>query len=117
MASASPSNRGVDIGIYTSASMLAAKLEDQDSDRKVEATWNMKRLPAKMGKGETPDRLFFAYQGFWRGYFLIVPEVLLTPADTDKPYSLIFDLNSWTEIKPVPVRRFRGFRYLQHMPG
>ena len=110
------SDRGVDIGIYTSASVLVAKLEDQSPDRKVEATWNMKRLPARMGKAKSPDRLFFAYQGYWRGYFLIVPEVLFNPSDDDKPYSLIFDVNSWTEIDPLPVKRFRGFRYLENMP-
>ena len=56
--------------------------------------------------------MFFASQGVWRGYFLIVPEVLFNPRDTEKPYSLIFDLNSWQEIEPTPAPRFRGFRYL-----
>ena len=89
MASAT-SDRGVDIGIFTSTSVLAAKLEERCSDRKVEATWNMKRFPARMGKTKNPDRLFFAYQGYWRGYFLLTPEVLFNPDDEDKPYSLIF---------------------------
>jgi len=115
MASHTP-DRGVDIGIYTSASVLADKLEDQSPNRKVEATWNMKRLPVRMGKGKNPDRLFFAYGGYWHGYFRIVPEILFNPSDQDKPYSLIFDVNSWTEIEPVPVKRFRGFRYLDNMP-
>ena len=108
--------RGIDIGLYTTAATLADKLRQRDESRRAEATWNMKRLPEGMGKGQTPDRLFFAYNGFWRGYFLIVPEVLFNPHDTEKPYSLIFDLNSWHEIASMPVAHFRGFRYLRDMP-
>lgn len=107
---------GIDIGIYTSPAILAAKLEDRRPDRKAEATWNVKRLPTQMRKMKNPGRLFFACQGYWRGYFLLAPEVLFNPADTDKPYSLIFDLNSWTQIESTPVRPFRGLRYLPHMP-
>lgn len=113
----SPVHCGVDIGIYTSVAVLAAKLEERAPGRKVEATWNMKRLPSRMGKGKSLDRLFFACQGSWRGYFLLVPEVLFNPADTDKPYSLIFDINSWTKVEHIPVNRFRGFRYLFDMPN
>jgi hypothetical protein len=109
-------SEGIDIGIYTSASVLAAKLEDRRVGHKAEATWNMKRLPARLGKTKNPDRLFFASQGHWLGYFLLVPEILFNPADEEKPYSLIFNLNSWTKIQPLPVKPFRGFRYLQNMP-
>ena len=108
--------RGVDIGIYTSADILADKLEGRRGDGRQEATWNMKRLPRDLGKGAGPDRLFFASGGHWRGCFKLVPEVLFNPDDQDKPYSLIFDVNSWHEIDPVPVQRFRGFRYLHDMP-
>jgi hypothetical protein len=107
--------RGIDIGIYTTAGVLADKLEQKKGARG-EATWNMKRLPVRLGQGSGPDRLYFAHGGSWRGYFRIVPEVLLNPADEEKPYSVIFDVTSWQEIDPIPVKRFRGFRYLQNMP-
>ena len=118
-----PLLRGIDIGIYTLPEILAEKLEQRDAPtgrhgakRRAEGTWNMGRWPQKLGKGTTPDRLFFACQGTWRGYFHIVPEVLFNPQDEDKPYSLIFDLTSWKEIDPTPAPRFRGFRYLTGMP-
>jgi hypothetical protein len=109
-------NDRINIGIYTSPAILVAKMEDRRPGRKAEATWNVRRLPAQMAKMKSPGRLFFACQGCWRGYFRLAPEVLFNPTDTDKPYSLIFDLNSWTEIEPHPVHPFRGFRYLSHMP-
>ena len=108
--------RGVDLGIYTSAEVLADKLQQRADRVKQEATWNMKRLPQRLGKGEGPDRLFVAYNGCWRGYFRLVPEVLFNPQDQEKTYSLIFEVNSWREIDPIPVQRFRGFRYLDDMP-
>jgi hypothetical protein len=107
---------GLDIGIYTLPEVLADKLGQRDAARRAEGTWNMRRLPRELGKGATPDRLFVACQGAWRGFFRIVPEVLFVPEDTEKPYSLIFDLNSWRDIAPTPVLRFRGFRYLHDMP-
>ena len=107
---------GTDIGIYTSPSVLAGKLEDRGPGKNCEATWNMSRVPTQLGKTKNPDRLFFASQGHWRGYFRLASEVLFNPADPDKPFSLIFDLNSWTEIDPIPVKSFRGFRYLNNMP-
>jgi len=107
---------GVDIGIYTSEVTLSHKLDQLDDGRGREGTWNMGRMPTRLGKGETPDRLFFATDGYWRGYFLLATEVLFNPADDEKSYSLIFDLTTWTGIDPVPVKRFRGFRYLDGMP-
>lgn len=108
--------RGMDIGLCTLPEILAEKLQQRDASRRAEATWNMRRLPRELGKGTTPDRLFFACQGIWRGYFLIVPEILFIPQDAQKPYSLIFDLNSWQASAPIPAPRFRGFRYLHDMP-
>ena len=47
--------RGVDPGINTSAEVLADKLQPRADRVKNEATWNMKRLPQGLGKGERPD--------------------------------------------------------------
>ncbi len=108
--------RGVDVGMYTSVGVLREKLQQREPGTRSEATWNMRRFPVRLGKGTGPDRLFFAHDGFWRGFFEIVPEVLFNPRDQERPYSLIFDLNSWRAIEPMPVKRFRGFRYLEDMP-
>jgi len=106
-----------DIGIYTSGVTLAHKLDQAEDGKGREATWNMGRLPQGLGKGEGPDRLFFAADGCWRGYFVLAEDILYNPDDEEKPYSLIFDVTTWTEIAPVPVRKFRGFRYLDGIPG
>jgi len=106
-----------DIGIYTSLGILQHKLEQAKDGKSTEATWNMARIPRSLGKGEGPDRLFFAVDGFWRGYFILADEVLYNPVDVKKPFSLIFDTTTWIRISRVPVKRFRGFRYLQGMSG
>jgi len=106
-----------DIGIYTSPVTLEHKLEQAEDGKKKEATWNMGRLPLGLGKGGGPDRLFFAADGCWRGYFLLAGDVLYNPEDEEKPYSLLFDATTWTEIPPVPIKKFRGFRYLDGIPG
>jgi hypothetical protein len=108
--------KGVDIGIYTSGSVLDHKLECAADGKGKEATWNVSRLPARLGQGDKLDRLYFACEGFWQGYFLLAKEILYNPLDPDKPYSLIFDVSTWKEIPPRPVKRFRGFRYLEEMP-
>lgn len=73
----------------------------------------MARLPKELGKSMGPVPLFFATDGYWRGYFLLSPEVLWNPEDDEKPYSLIFDTVTWTPIEPIPVKKFRGFRYME----
>jgi len=105
-----------DIGLYTSEVTLAHKLEHATDTSNTEATWNMRGLPKKLGKGDEPDRLYFATGGYWRGYFVLSGDILWNPEDDEKPYSLIFDTASWTPIDPIPARRFRGFRYLENMP-
>jgi hypothetical protein len=59
--------------------------------------------------------LFFATNGTWKGYSRLAPKILCNFSDPDVPYALLFDINSQTEIAPVPVASFRGFRYLTGM--
>lgn len=105
-----------DIGIYTSGATLAHKLEQACDGKGKEAAWNMARLPLELGKGPGPDRIFFATDGCWRGYFILSKDALYLPEDEEKPYSLLFDVTTWTEIPPAPVKKFRGFRYLDGIP-
>src|SRR5262249_54606204 len=35
----------------------------------------------------------------------------ITPRTSAPLYTLLFDTRTWTEIEPLPVRRFRGFSY------
>jgi hypothetical protein len=108
--------RRADIGLYTSEVTLAHKLELATDKKNTEATWNMKGLPQRLGKGTEPDRLYFATSGHWRGYFILSTDILWNPEDDERPYTLIFDAASWRDIAPIPVRKFRGFRYLENMP-
>lgn len=103
----------MDIGLYASRAALEHKTEQAEDGKGNEATWNMGRVPKNLGKEKGPDRLFFACDGYWRGYFLLVPEVLYNPEDEEKPYSLLFDATTWKDIEPISVKRFRGFRYLK----
>jgi hypothetical protein len=78
---------------------------------------HQRRLPKELGKGVEPDRLYFATSRHWRGYFILSHDILWNPDDEERPYTLIFDAASWRDIEPIPVRKFRGFRYLENMPG
>ena len=108
--------RYVDVGICTSTGVLAGKLEDVRPGVKNEGFWNVKRVPMRLGEPGVRGRLFFATNGYWRGYFALDTNVVPNRGDTEKPYALIFYLDTWTEIEKIPVKAFRGFRYLEGMP-
>jgi hypothetical protein len=105
----------MDIGIQMGWDALEDKLEERDNPRRRELTWNLTRLPRFEEGGE--NRLFVAAGGAWRGYFILKDEVLFSPEDSRCPYALLFDPRSWVEIKPVKVKRFRGFTYQTPSPG
>jgi hypothetical protein len=100
-----------DVGVWMAPSVLEHKLDDADRPTSTETTWNVARFPQRIAQEPPPHRLFVACGGVWRGYFRLLPEVLWNPEDEKAPYALIFDAASWVEIRPVPVRRFRGFTY------
>ena len=99
----------MDLGIHTSWEVLEDKLEERANPRRKELTWNLRRLPELRGEG--PHRLFVAVGGVWQGYFVLADDVLWNPEDARCPYSLLFDPRSWVEIRPIPIKRFRGFTY------
>lgn len=99
----------MDIGVWMSPGVLEAKLEQADT-AKPEAAWNLARWPSGMQEGDA-HRLFVACGGQWIGYFKLSGEALYLPEDERTPYVILFDTRSWTEIRPEPVTRFRGFTY------
>jgi len=99
----------VDVGVWMSAATFEHKLDGRD-EKNPEQAWNMGRWPSRLSE-PGPHRLFVACDGIWRGYFRISGEALYNPDDERTPYTLLFDTRTWTEIAPVPVRRFRGFTY------
>jgi hypothetical protein len=100
----------LDIGVWMSPAVLEHKLEAQDEPNPEQA-WNLSRWPKDGFPAGQKHRLFVASAGVWCGYFILAGEALYNLEDPNTPYTLIFDTRTWTEIPPVPVRRFRGFTY------
>jgi len=99
----------MNIGVCMLTEVLADKLQARQEDN-TEQAWNLSRWP----KGFTQDgehRLFVASKGAWRGYFTLRGEALFNPNDRSVPFTLLFDTRTWTSIRPVPAKRFRGFTY------
>lgn len=92
-----------------SRQVFAHKLAFRTS-RNPEAAWNLRNWPEGFIDG-AENRLFVACEGKWIGYFKLAQDVLWNRADIAAPYTLLFDTRTWTPIKPVAVRRFRGFTY------
>lgn len=99
----------MDIGVWMQPDVLAHKLEAQD-ERNTEEAWNLGRWPTSLSE-QGEHRLFVACNGSWRGYFKLAPDALYNPDDARTPYTILFDTRTWTEITPIPVKRFRGFTY------
>lgn len=74
----------------------------------------MGRWPTQLSQPGS-HRLFVASNGAWRGYFTLCDEALYTAADPSAPFTLLFDVRTWTPIDPLPVEHFRGFTY--RVPG
>ena len=100
----------MDLGVWMSPAVLEHKLEARDEGNPEQA-WNLSRWPRSGFSPGEQHRLFVASRGFWCGYFALSGEALYNPDDERAPFTLLFDARSWTEIDPVPVRRFRGFTY------
>jgi hypothetical protein len=101
----------VDLGVTMSADVLEDKLDCAHDGKNPETVWNTKRVPTRLEPG-WHNRLFVACGGAWRGYFPLSGEVLWSPEDERAPCGLILDTRGWTRIVPVPVERFRGWRYV-----
>ena len=62
--------------------------------------WNLRRLPDGFTEASTAGRLFVAVDDHWRGFFRLSPKIMRNEADSNCPYTLPFDPNSWTAIPP-----------------
>lgn len=77
----------------------------RDTEVKLQA-WNLRDLPDELSRSLPPHRLFIARDGYWRGYFVMEPWVTRNPVDKARPWTVLFDPTTWTEIKPlVPPKK------------
>lgn len=103
----------MDIGVYWSPAVLEHKLERRHLTGHHEEVWNCRHLPKGLGIDPSGDRLVIGSRHRWIGAFRLATDVLFNPADASCPYSLIFDVASWTLFpSPQPCTPFRGWKYL-----
>ncbi len=89
----------MDIVIYTNPEVLAHKKGEEDT-RYHEYYWKFSRFPKKIDGG---GRVYFATKGFIRGFFRY--------GSTPRLKRISWSKNSWRDIRPIPCKPFRGFRY------
>jgi len=89
----------VDLGVWMSREVLAHK---RDPAERLQA-WNLKALPDELSQSPPPHRLFIAGDGYWRGYFHLQPWVTRNALDQAKPWTVLFDPTTWTDIDPQPA--------------
>lgn len=107
--------------IYTTPEKLLHKQDslngDSDKSNCGMYYWTFTRFPKRLDFLNT-ERIYFATEGFIRGYFEIA-DVL----ETGNPFaevpanSITWLSNTWTEIKPIPTKSFQGFKYADKVEG
>jgi hypothetical protein len=106
----------MNLGIVMRGEVLQDKLDEGRVRGRAVATWNTRRLPTRLTPGWT-NRLYVACRGSWRGSFPLSGDVYWNPKDAAAPYALIFDPRRWAPIAAAPCPSFRGWRYLEGLPG
>ncbi len=99
----------MNLGVWMSRGVLAHK---RDASEHATQAWNMKALPDALSHSPGPHQLFVAVDGQWRGFFVLQPWVDRNPHDHTSPWTLVFDANTWTDIRPQPApprNRERGY--------
>ena len=84
----------MDLGVWMSRGVLAHKRE---TDHDLQA-WNLKELPDEFSHSPEPHRLYIAVDGYWRGFFILKPWVNRNSIDKRKPWTIVFDPKTWTEV-------------------
>ena len=104
----------MDLGVWMSRGVLAHK---RGTEHEMQA-WNMKALPDELSQPPEPHRLFIAVEGSWRGFFVLEPWVSHNPADEMRPWTLLFNPGSWTQIPRQPApQRDRKLGYTLDVPN
>lgn len=104
----------MDLGVWMSRGVLVHK---KATEHEVQA-WNMKELPDELSQPPEPHRLFIAVEGYWRGFFVLEPWVSHNPADKTRPWTLLFNPTSWTEIpRQRAPQRDRKLGYTLDLPA
>lgn len=98
-----------DIGVWMRPEVLAHKLKARQQAKPLQA-WNMGRWPTRLSQ-PGDHRLFVASDGAWRGYFKLSAHAIYSADDPTAPFTLLFDVRTWTPIETLPVKHFRGFTY------
>ena len=105
-----------DIIIYTTEETLNHKKGlKKGEERFWEFYWIFPRLPKRLEQG---DRVYFATKGFIRGFFIVkdINENPLYFADVPEN-NIIWECNTWKDIKPIQTKSFQGFKYADKVEG
>ena len=93
----------MDMIVYTTEKVLEHKkgnIKDDDYSPYGEYVWKLERgFPKNVEPG---DKIYFAINKAIQGYFKI--------EEVEYP-DIIFNCNSWRDIKPIPQKPFQGFKY------
>ena len=98
-----------DIIIYTTPQVLLhkqGKLEhDIDHSPTGDYYWELARIPKRLKEG---DKIYFATTGHLRGFFKM--------EEINQWGQLKFNISTWKEINPIPIKHFQGFKYADSIP-
>ena len=101
----------MDIIVYTTPDKLKHKCglleDDVDHSPTGDYFWRLPKMPREIMAG---DRIYFATQGFIRGYFII--------KEINFIEGIIFNCSSWVDIiTPIKIVHFQGFKYAKNVVG
>lgn len=111
-----------DIIIYTTKEKLLHKQDKLENDKDKGDSgiyyWEFSRFPKKV---KNNDSIYFATEGFIRGYFEILDMNTGEVCGSQDPMgipdcSISWWANSWKDIKPIPTKSFQGFKYADKVP-
>ena len=109
--------------IYTTKEKLLHKQDklENDSDKGDLGIyyWEFSRFPKKV---TNYDKIYFATDGFIKGYFEILdmntPERMGNQDPMGIPSnSISWESKTWEDIKPIPTKSFQGFKYTDKVEG
>lgn len=99
-----------DIIIYTTPEKLLHKQDKllNDPDKSIDGWyfWELNRFPKSIELG---DRIYFATNGFIRGYFILGQ--IDYGGEGMGNEALMWESKTWKDIIPIPITHFQGFKY------